>query len=71
MKVLFVSNLYPPAYIGGYELNCADVAQELRARGHEVLVLTSTYRSDELPEREPGILRHLKMRQGWLSLQSK
>lgn len=43
MKILFISNLYPPYYIGGYELACKDVAEELQRRGHEVYVLTSTY----------------------------
>ena len=38
-----VSNLYPPYYRGGYELRCAEVATGLLRRGHEVVVLTSTY----------------------------
>ena len=40
MKVLVVSNLYPPFIIGGYEINCANVVAELRARGHDVVVAT-------------------------------
>ncbi|QDU87233.1 Glycogen synthase [Pirellulimonas nuda] len=43
MRILVISNLYPPHYLGGYELGCRDVAEGLRARGHEVTVLTSTY----------------------------
>ena len=43
MRVLIVSNLYPPHYLGGYELRCAYVAGSLRRRGHDVIVLTSTY----------------------------
>ena len=43
MKVLLISNLYPPYYVGGYELRCRDIAEALKARGHEVRVLTSTY----------------------------
>src|SRR5574341_1246443 len=43
LKVLVVSNFYPPHYIGGYELGCRDVVNELRARGHTLKVLTSTY----------------------------
>lgn len=43
LKVLVVSNLYPPYYIGGYELGCRDVVEGLRTRGHEVKVLTSVY----------------------------
>jgi glycosyltransferase involved in cell wall biosynthesis len=40
MRILIVSNLYPPAAIGGYEIECAAVAEHL-ARRHEVRVLTS------------------------------
>lgn len=43
MRILVISNLYPPHYIGGYELACRDVAEALRKRGHEIKVLTSTY----------------------------
>ncbi len=41
--MLVVSNLYPPYYIGGYELGCRDVVEALQKRGHEIRVLTSTY----------------------------
>ena len=40
MKVLVVSNLYPPDYIGGLELSAQKTVEGLRARGHEVEVLT-------------------------------
>jgi len=43
LKILIVSNLYPPYYIGGYELGCQNVVNELSRRGHWVFVLTSTY----------------------------
>ncbi len=43
MRILVVSNLYPPYFMGGYELICCDVVQGLRKRGHEVTVFTSTY----------------------------
>jgi glycogen synthase len=41
MKILVVSNLYPPAQLGGYELGCFHIVEELRLRGHDVHVLTS------------------------------
>jgi glycosyltransferase involved in cell wall biosynthesis len=41
VKILLVSNLYPPHYIGGYELRCAQVAEYLRLAGHETRVVTS------------------------------
>jgi len=43
MKILIVSNLYPPHYMGGYELHCAQVAEALHESGHDVRVLTSVY----------------------------
>jgi glycogen synthase len=43
MKILFVSNLYPPNVVGGYERLCADVAAAFVTRGHDVVVLTSCY----------------------------
>lgn len=43
MRILTVSNFYPPHYIGGYELGCRDAVEGLRSRGHDVRVLTSTY----------------------------
>lgn len=44
MRVLFVSNLFPPYHVGGYELRCAQVAGALAARGEDVRVVTSDAR---------------------------
>ena len=44
MKVIFVSNYYPPYYIGGYELSCKDAADYLESCNHSVYVLTSDYK---------------------------
>ena len=43
MKILVVTNLYPPYYRGGYEIRCAQVAEALHASGYDVRVLTSVY----------------------------
>jgi glycogen(starch) synthase len=43
VKILVVSNLYPPNVVGGYERLCFDVASELARRGHDITVLTSGY----------------------------
>jgi glycogen synthase len=43
MKILVLSNLYPPHAIGGYEERCRQVIDRLRARGHQIRVLTSTH----------------------------
>jgi glycogen(starch) synthase len=44
MRILVVTNMYPPHHYGGYELSCQDVVNRWRAHGHEVLVLTSDAR---------------------------
>ncbi|MDD5529136.1 MAG: glycosyltransferase family 4 protein [bacterium] len=50
MNILVISNLYPPYYIGGYELRCNDIVDNLIKRGHltadrhaRVTVLTGNY----------------------------
>lgn len=42
MRILVLMNMYPPHSDGGYPLLCLETVEELKARGHEVLVLTST-----------------------------
>jgi len=49
MHILFISNYYPPAYLGGYEIGCREIADALAARGHEVSVLTSHYKARSVP----------------------
>lgn len=41
MRILVVSNIYPPVVRGGYEVECSGAVGILRARGDDVLVLTS------------------------------
>jgi glycogen(starch) synthase len=60
MRMLFVSNLYPPHHLGGYELLCHEVATHLTARGHEVAILTSDF-GVKGPTPEPGVYRQLKL----------
>lgn len=48
MRILVLSNLYPPHYVGGYELRCRDITEALHARGHTVQVLTSDHTTDNL-----------------------
>jgi glycogen(starch) synthase len=43
MRILVLSNLYPPNVIGGYERLCFDVTQGLAQAGHDMVVLTSRY----------------------------
>ncbi len=44
MRILTISNFYPPHHFGGYELSCDDVMRRFAARGHEITVLTSDIR---------------------------
>ena len=41
LRILVISNLYPPQVLGGYERSIADFSRLLQHRGHAVLVLTS------------------------------
>ncbi len=45
MRILFVTNLFPPYVVGGNELLCAEVVEALRERGHGVEVLCGRGRS--------------------------
>jgi glycosyltransferase involved in cell wall biosynthesis len=57
VRILVLSDLYPPVAFGGYELECAALVDRLRTR-HEVVVLTSDLRRRAVA-REPGVLREL------------
>lgn len=46
MRILVMSDLYPPHFLGGYELKCKLHTDELIRRGHEVRVLTSRWKLD-------------------------
>lgn len=47
MKILVISNVFPPGFIGGYELGAKDVVEGLARFGHVVKVLTSNYFLDD------------------------
>jgi glycosyltransferase involved in cell wall biosynthesis len=72
MRVLLITNMYPPHHFGGYELSCRDVVDRFRSRGHSVEVLTSTFRKDGVDDTgtEPGVRRDLEFywrdHQPWL-----
>jgi glycosyltransferase involved in cell wall biosynthesis len=43
MKILVLTDRYPPFHEGGHELNCQRVTDGLHARGHSVTVLTTNF----------------------------
>jgi glycogen(starch) synthase len=58
MRVLVVSNMYPPHALGGYERSCADVMARFTERGHDVHVLTTDTRlPDVADEPDPSVRR--------------
>ncbi len=63
MRILTLSNLYPPHYVGGYELQCHTIVEALRRRGHQVDVLTSDHGlgNQSKPLQEPGVRRMLRI----------
>ena len=64
MRILFITNFYPPLGQGGYEEWCAEAADRLRQRGHEVVVLTSRHLRDTVESTESAWIRrelHLEM----------
>ena len=58
MNILVISNLYPPAVLGGYELLCQHTVEALRSRGHRVHVLTTP--ADDAPP-QAGVERTLRL----------
>ncbi len=61
MKILVLTNLYPPHYEGGYELHCETVVKALQARGHSVDVLTSDHGVKCTDPKESNVVRELKV----------
>lgn len=71
MRILVVSDLYPPATLGGYEVAAGEVAGALAQRGHDVWVLTTdAYAAGvaELPRVVRGLRTRLGTRPGALAL---
>ncbi|MCB0058080.1 MAG: glycosyltransferase family 4 protein [Caldilineaceae bacterium] len=62
MRILFLTNFYPPYEVGGYEQLCRDVAVRLADRGHSYAVLTSDHgvKQGNAPQ-ETGVYRLLEI----------
>lgn len=61
MRILVISNYYPPIELGGWEQLTCNVTNQLERRGHQIKVLTSNYRKEEILGTEPGIYRRLHL----------
>ena len=61
MRILFISNLYPPHDLGGWEQNCQEIVERMKARGHVCHVLTSRYGYRGQPGREENVTRALHL----------
>lgn len=70
MKILFLTNFYPPASRGGYEQWCQEVGDGLRERGHEVTVLTSTYGRKDVHNDPVWVKRELHLEMELASLKN-
>ena len=64
MRVLFISNLYPPHEAGGWEQNCQEIASRLQARGHVCHVLTSRHGVHGRSPLEANVTRALHLEAG-------
>jgi glycogen(starch) synthase len=61
VRVLTLTNLYPPHALGGYEMSCADVMRRFTAAGHDVHVLTTQTRLPGVADVvEPRVQRELR-----------
>lgn len=68
MRIMIFSNLFPPDFIGGYELLASEVAQGFAANGHEVLVVTSPLMSTLSAERNWRFTVTRPVRNAYLSV---
>ncbi len=60
MRILFLSNQYPPFSFGGYQQWCQEVGEAFVRRGHQVAVLTSRNRARGREERR-GVLVYRRL----------
>jgi glycosyltransferase involved in cell wall biosynthesis len=61
MRILFLSNFFPPARPGGYTQWCQEVAKRLADRGHTIGVLTSRFEKEKALAGEKNIYRLLHL----------
>ena len=61
MRILFLSNFFPPARPGGYTQWCHEVAVRLAEQSHTIGVLTSRYELGKAPAAEQNVYRLLHL----------
>jgi glycosyltransferase involved in cell wall biosynthesis len=59
MRILFLTNFYPPHGMGGQAQSCQQVVEGLQERGHSTLVLTSMHGLNNQPAESDGVHRSL------------
>src|SRR5205814_8135957 len=64
VKILVLTNLYPPHHAGTYDLRCQSVTELLQLRGHSLLVLTSNHGLNS-EQRDGEIHRRLLLNGGF------
>jgi len=66
VRVLVLTNMFPPHAYGGYELWCRDVVRRWRRSGHDVEILTSDVAFPDVTEaEEPGLAVRRELRLYW------
>lgn len=60
MKILLVSNIFPPHVRGGYELGCLEIAEKYTELGHSVIVASSENKANF---KKYPVPKHIDVRQ--------
>jgi glycogen(starch) synthase len=61
MRILVITNYFPPVELGGWEQLTCNVVTKLQEHDHQVEVLTSNYQKDQILYSEPLIHRSLHL----------
>jgi len=64
VKILVLTNLYPPHHAGTYDLRCQATTDALRLRGHSILVATSNHGLNT-EQRDEEVHRRLLLNGGY------
>lgn len=59
MKILVLTDRFPPFSTGGYDIGCQEIVEALKSRGDEVIVITTKYGISGRQSKEPHVYRIL------------